>query len=202
MGNDKKKDEQYDLKEEPIRIQGAEETTPDKVQSLPAPIIATDGSVAERAADPDETMALGSQESHNPPPGKAHNRQPSLSLQSQLRSSNFRRTSITQAPLSSAPNETKSPNLPLLSPEGDSINEIYRKQTVRLDELEKENKRLAKEVRDVRLRFEKAEEELEDLRESNAELAELRIRAAKVHAQIEEIDRLVHSPKDYTLVQE
>lgn len=139
---------------------------------------------------------MESQTLHNPPSDKPHIRQPSLSLQSQLRSSTFRRTSVSQAPLSPPPNEIKSPALPILSPEGESINEIYRKQTLRLDELEKENKRLAKEARDLKLRWEKSEEELEDLRESNAELAELRMRAAKVDAQTEEIDRLVCSSMD------
>lgn len=130
---------------------------------------------------------------HDAPSDKAHVRQPSLSLQSQLRSSTFRRTSVSQTPSSPPPNEIKSPVLPILSAEGESINDIYRKQTLRLDELERENKRLVKEARDVKLRLEKAEEELEDLRESSAELAELRMRAAKVDAQKEEIDRLVCS---------
>lgn len=98
----------------------------------------------------------------------------------------------------------KSPVLPILSAEGESINDIYRKQTLRLDELERENKRLAKEARDIKLRLEKAEEELEDLRESSAELTELRIRASKVDAQTEEIDRLVRSPSnsDFILIEE
>lgn len=134
---------------------------------------------------------------NNDPSDKAHIRQPSLSLQSQLRSSTFRRTSVSQAQLSPPPHEIKSPVLPILSAEGESINEIYRKQTLRLDELERENKRLAKEARDVKLRLEKAEEELEDLRESSAELAELRMRAAKVDAQSEEIDRLVCSSMEF-----
>lgn len=54
-----------------------------------------------------------------------------------------------------------------------------------------------KEARDVRLQWEKAEEELEDLRESSAELAELRMRAVKVDAQTEEIDRLVCSSMNF-----
>lgn len=130
---------------------------------------------------------------HDAASDEAHVRQPSLSLQSQLRSSNFRRTSVSQTPSSPPPNDIKSPVLPVLSAEGESINDIYRKQTLRLDELERENKRLAKEARDVKLRLETAEEELEDLRESSVELTELRMRATKVDAQTEEIDRLVHS---------
>lgn len=142
---------------------------------------------------------MKSKSAHDVPSDKAHIRQPSISLQSQLRSSTFRRTSVSQTPSSPPPNDVKSPVLPILSAEGESINEIYRKQTLRLDELERENKRLAKETRDVKSRLEKAEEELEDLRESSAELAELRMRAAKVDAQTEEIDRLVCSSMNFDL---
>ena len=148
---------------------------------------------AERIGDQKEAEATESRTIHDAPSDKAHVRQPSLSVQSQLRSSNFRRTSVSQTPSSPPPHDIKSPILPILSAEGESINDIYRKQTLRLDELEKENKRLAKEARDVKLRLEKAEEELEDLRESSAELGELRMRATKVDAQTEEIDRLVRS---------
>ncbi|KAL5604760.1 hypothetical protein BROUX41_001898 [Berkeleyomyces rouxiae] len=44
--------------------------------------------------------------------------------------------------------------------------EIYRKQAARIEELEKENKRLSKDSADADKRWKKAEEELEDLREA------------------------------------
>jgi DNA repair ATPase RecN len=191
-GNEKKKDEQQDLKEESIPIGGAGDIVAEKSQSPPVINSGEDQSTAEGTEDHhgEPTDAVETQALHTTPSEKAHDRQSSLSLQSQLRSSTFRRTSVSQAPLSPL-SEIKSPILPVLSPEGDSVNEIYRKQTLRLDELENENKRLAKEARDARLRWEKAEQELEDLHESNGEFAELRMRATKLDAQSEELIRLV-----------
>lgn len=140
---------------------------------------------------PGASDTVGSDETAQTTSKKIHNRQPSLSLQSQLRSSSFRRTSVSQAPTSPPLNGGRSPNLPVLSPEGDSLNEIYRKQASRLDELEKENRRLAKDARENEARWKKTEEELEELRESNGEVAELKLRAGKVDAKSEEIEKLV-----------
>lgn len=72
---------------------------------------------------------------------------------SKLRSSSFR-----QGPLS-----------PTLSPEGETAADIYRKQVARIEDLEKENKRLAKEASDAEKRYKKAEEELADLQEADRE---------------------------------
>lgn len=135
-----------------------------------------------RPAEPEDPLKAPSKQTHN--------RQPSLSLQSKLRSSSFRRTSVSQAPLSPPLSGSKSPILPVLSPEGESINDIYRKQTSRLEKLEKENKNLVKEVRDVEARWKKTEEELEDLRESSSEIAELKSWAGKVHVKLEETEKL------------
>lgn len=121
----------------------------------------------------------------------AHHRQPSLSLQSKMRSSSFRRTSISQSPLSPSLIGAKSPTLPALSPDGDSVTEIYRKQAARLDELERENKRLAKEARESEGRWKRTEEELEELREASGEVAELKARAEKADAKSDEIEKLV-----------
>lgn len=89
---------------------------------------------------------------------KSHDRQPSLSLQSKLRSSSFRQS----GPLS--------PGV-MFSPDGDTAPDIYRKQSLRIEELEKESKRLAKEASDGEKRWKKAEEELEDLREAEGDSA-------------------------------
>jgi len=86
----------------------------------------------------------------------SHQRKQSLSVQSKMRSSSFR--------LGSAPGST-SPNFGF-SPEGDTAPDIYRKQATKIDELEKENKRLAKEAIDGEKRWKKAEEELEELRDA------------------------------------
>lgn len=77
-----------------------------------------------------------------------------LSQQSKIRSSSFRQGTV-------------SPTGFPLSPEGETAPEIYRKQVARIDDLEKENKRLAKEATDAEKRWQKAEEELADLREAD-----------------------------------
>lgn len=120
-----------------------------------------------------------------------HNRQPSLSLQSKMRSSSFRRTSISQTPLSPSVNGGKSLNLAALSPDGDAVTEIHRKQALRLDELEKENKRLFKDVEVAEGRWRKTEDELEELRENSGQVAELKARAEKANARVEEVNKLV-----------
>jgi chromosome segregation ATPase len=55
----------------------------------------------------------------------------------------------------------------LIDPSGDTAPEVYRRQAAKLEELEKENKRLAKEAQDAERRWKKAEEELEELREKD-----------------------------------
>ena len=120
-----------------------------------------------------------------------HGRQPSLSIQSKMRSSSFRQNSISQNPASPTLNASKAANLPPLSPDVDSVTEIYRKQAARLEELEKENKRLAKEARDAEGRWRKTEEELEELREASGQVAELKSRAATADAKVEEVNKLV-----------
>ena len=121
----------------------------------------------------------------------APNRQPSLSIQSKMRSSSFRRQSLSQGPLSPNANGSKSPDLPTLTPDGDSVNSIYRKQAARLDELEKENRRLAKEAQDNEKRWRKTEDQLEELREASGDVAELKARAEKAAAQTEEFNKMV-----------
>lgn len=131
-------------------------------------------------------------ESNQMPTRQMHNRQPSLSLQSQLRSTSFRRTSVSQAQTSPPLNGGKSPTLPILSPDGDTVNEIYRKQTTRIDELERENRRLAKDAKEGEVRLKKTEEELEELRESSGKVAELKLKARGADAKSQEVEKLVH----------
>ncbi|ORY65462.1 uncharacterized protein BCR38DRAFT_341216 [Pseudomassariella vexata] len=80
------------------------------------------------------------------------------SQQSKLRSASFRAGSIS-SPVSS-------PMSPNFNPEGETAADIYRKQVARIEDLEKENKRLAKEVKDSEKRWQKAEDELADLHEA------------------------------------
>lgn len=82
----------------------------------------------------------------------------SLAQQSKIRSSSFRKgsESVPQGPLSPGSG----------GPEGSTAPEIYRKQVARIEELEKENERLAKNNTESEKKWKKAEGELEDLRES------------------------------------
>lgn len=57
------------------------------------------------------------------------------------------------------------------------MQELYRKQAARIEELEKENKEFKSSKEDGAARLAKAEEELESLRESTSEIAELRSKA-------------------------
>lgn len=93
--------------------------------------------------------------------------------------------------MSPSANGTRSPDLPTLTPDGDTVNSIYRKQAARVDELERENRRLAKEAQENEKRWRKTEEELEELREASGDVAQLKARAEKADAQIEEFNKVV-----------
>ncbi|KAI1345065.1 hypothetical protein F5Y15DRAFT_364738 [Xylariaceae sp. FL0016] len=108
-------------------------------------------SAADGAAAVAEEEAVAADEPTSPSQTTA-----SLSKQSKLRSSSFRQGT------------TSPTNFPL-SPEGETAPEIYRKQVARIEDLEKENKRLAKEAGDSEKRWQKAEEELADLREADGD---------------------------------
>jgi vacuolar-type H+-ATPase subunit I/STV1 len=125
----------------------AEEETKDAAPSPAVDDVTTaEGEQANDEADvPDLNVA------------KSHGRQPSLSVQSKMRSASFRQGSISGGPLS--------PSY-LFSPEGDTAPDIYKKQQHKIEELEKENKRLAKEASDGERRWKKAEQDLEELREA------------------------------------
>lgn len=157
----------------------------------------------EKEKDPDKTattlgeqteekrMPESNEKKEKPSTKPTHDRQPSISLQSKMRSSSFRRTSEGQRPLSPTTNLLKSPTLPPLSPDGDTIPDIYRKQANRLEELEKENKRLDKEAKDAEARWRKTEEELEEAREANSQVVELRAKLDKAEDMEAELARLV-----------
>ena len=122
-----------------------------------------------------------------PPRPAGHGRQPSLSLQSKMRSSSFRRqSSISQVPgtLNPPSANLKSPTLPPLTPEGDTMPDIYRKQALRLEELEKDNRRLEKEAQASESRWRRSEEELEELREAGSEISALRAHSQRGDEEI------------------
>jgi hypothetical protein len=82
---------------------------------------------------------------------------PSLAQQSKLRSTSFRAGAAG----------TTSPGP--FSPEGETAPDIYRKQVARIEELEKENKKMLKDFADSEKRWKKAEDELAELREGDGE---------------------------------
>ncbi|KAF7160528.1 hypothetical protein CNMCM6106_007983 [Aspergillus hiratsukae] len=123
-------------------------------------------------------------------PRAGHTRQPSLSIQSKMRSSSFRKGSVSQGSATSPSNTLKSPSLPPLTGDGDSVHEVYRKQSMRIEELEKENKRLEKQLEESTSRWRKTEEQLEDLREASVDAAELKDKLEKAEQKAAEIDEL------------
>lgn len=99
-------------------------------------------------------------------------RQPSISMQSKMRSASFRQG----APTSPAADE--------------DFPDIYRKQLAKIDELERENKRLTQEVEQSRARWHKDEDELEGLRERAAENKDTDGNDAELEQLRSEIDTL------------
>lgn len=82
-------------------------------------------------------------------------RKPSISAQSKLRSASFR--------------QGETPTVISPAVEDGEVQDIYRKQIARIEELEKENRRLVEEARSRETRRQKVEAELEELREKSVE---------------------------------
>ena len=122
-----------------------------------------------------------------------HTRQPSLSLESRIRSQSFRQATPIMSPSSPSATDPKSPNIPALNADGESMTEIYRKQAARVEELEKDNRRLAKEAKEGANRWRALETEVEELRESRSGDVDLRNKADKVGALEQEVAKLVSS---------
>jgi hypothetical protein len=130
-------------------------------------------------------------------PRAGHGRQPSLSIQSKMRSSSFRKTSVSQGSVSPSPSSAlKSPpqSLPPLTGDGDSVHEVFQKQSTRISELEKDNKRMEKELAEATSRWRKTEDQLEDLRESSVDMPELKEQLKKAEERAASIKTLVSGP--------
>ncbi|KAL3460778.1 hypothetical protein BJX64DRAFT_174893 [Aspergillus heterothallicus] len=168
-----------------------------------APTGLEEGQEQEQAAESESatpaTDAAATKPDLGPTPRAGHTRQPSLSIQSKMRSSSFRQSSVSQgqggaggatSPSPSATLKSPSLSLPPLSADGESVHEVYRKQAGRIEELERENKRLEKEVEEVTARFKKTEDQLEDLREASVDVAELRERLKAAEGKVEGFEEL------------
>ena len=180
-------------KEEPPDSKAEDPSNDDGVLPVEPP---AEGQAAQRedaatGEEADRVAEAPSKAKNDMPDKKKHDRQPSLSLQSKMRSASFRRTSLSHGPLSPSANGPKSPELAAASPDGDSVNSIYRKQAARLDELESENRKLASDAQERERQLKRAEEELEEMREASGEIAELRSKAKRLDAQSEELSTMV-----------
>ncbi|KAJ6093480.1 hypothetical protein N7486_008769 [Penicillium sp. IBT 16267x] len=125
-------------------------------------------------------------------PRAGHGRAPSLSIQSKMRSSSFRKTSLSQGSHSPSPITLKSPppSLPPLTGDGDSVHEVFRKQSMRIEDLEKENKRMENELSEATARWRKTEDQLEDLREASVDAVELREKLKEAEEKAARIESL------------
>lgn len=141
----------------------------------------------EAVAEPEEQQDKSenaSESNETVPVSRSHGRQPSISVQSNMRSSSFRQSTGLQPGV-------RSPPLPPLSPDGSTAPEVFRKQALRLEELERDNKRLEKELDTASTKWKRSEEQLDDLREASGETVELRERLEKAEKQAEEVEGLV-----------
>lgn len=113
----------------------------------------------------------------------SHGRQPSMSIQSKLRSEYFRKASGPTSPGVTSP-------VPVLSP-GEGAHEIYKKQAQRIEELERENSKLQTDSQAAETRWRKLEEELQELREADGDATELKIKAQQAERSADEVEKLV-----------
>ncbi|KAL1297251.1 hypothetical protein AAFC00_004810 [Neodothiora populina] len=154
---------------EPTEASEAPEATPETTADI----------VASPTEEEPPTSTSPSPSSQRP----GHARKESQSAQSRQRSESFRQASI------SSPAQLKSPGLPSISAE-DEVQDIYRKQHARIEELEKDNKALKGAELEHMTKLQKADEEIEKLRESNAEIAEFKSRAAVADEKTKEVEKL------------
>ncbi|KAK0941056.1 hypothetical protein LTR29_007332 [Friedmanniomyces endolithicus] len=149
---------------------GAAESKADDVAGEEAAAVAAPAAEASEtpdAAPEDERPAEGGENDAAKP---LPERQPSVSMQSRQRSESFRQgapsTIATDLKLGGGP----------LSP-GIEVQDLYKKQAARIEELERENGAYKVQQEEGAARLAKAEEELDGLREGSSDVADLRSRA-------------------------
>ncbi|KAF2643743.1 hypothetical protein P280DRAFT_466482 [Massarina eburnea CBS 473.64] len=151
------------------------ETAEEKAEEVaPEPVEAT--SASPGPVEDDEPAEL-------PQTQSSHGRQPSsIAVESRQRSASFYRGGASGAP----------PTPTAIIPDGGVTGDIYREQAQRIEELERENKRLAGEVDEGQTRWKKGEEELEELREGRGDVAlaiERGKEAEKLKSEVESLKR-------------
>jgi hypothetical protein len=148
-GGAKKKEEKTEAAPEAEASTAPEEPE----DAAPEPVEATSASPGP-VEDDDEPADL-------PLPKASHGRKPSIAVESRQRSESFYRSGAAGTPTSPNP----------ATPAGGITSEVYREQALRIEELERENKRLVGEVEESQSRWKKGEEELEELREGRGDVA-------------------------------
>jgi hypothetical protein len=152
-GGSKKKDEKTEAPTE-AEASTAPETTDEKPEeAAPEPVEATSASPGP-VEDDDEPAELAA-------PKASHGRKPSIAVESRQRSESFYRAGAVGTPTSPGAG----------TPGGGITSEVYREQAQKIEELERENKRLASEAEENQTRWKKGEEELEELREGRGDVA-------------------------------
>jgi hypothetical protein len=144
-----------------------------KAKKAGAPAAKKDDATAEEPSSSKSADGSAEQDDAAAPSSPTQTTGPSLAEQSKARSTSFRKASISSAPISPG----------VFSPEGETAPDIYRKHVAKIDELEKENKRLAKEATDAEKRWKKAEEELTDLREADGDA----VKSAGAGSEVEKL---------------
>jgi hypothetical protein len=169
-GGSKKKEEKTEAPAEAEASTATEQAEDKPEEAAPEPVEATSASPGPVEEDDDEPAELSA-------PKASHGRKPSVAVESRQRSESFYRSGAAGTPTS--------PNL--AAPAGGITSEVYREQAQKIEELERENKRLASEVEESQSRWKKGEEELEEFREGRGDVA-LAVEKGK------EADKLVCCP--------
>lgn len=160
-GGAKKKEEKTDVSAEAE----ASNTTADVDSTIPAADVnATPEESAPEPAEPTNDISGPTEDddepSELPVPKPSHGRKPSVAIESRQRSESFYRSGAPVSPSALSPGGG-----------GGVTSEVYREQALKIEELEKENKRLANEIEESQNRWTKGEEELEELREGKGDVA-------------------------------
>lgn len=163
-GATKKKDDMAEASTAAEAQEEKPEETVTATEAAEAPEVTT--------ASPEPVDVEDDEPTELPSTNPSHNRKPSIAVESRQRSASFYRA----AGGPTSPTAT--------TPGGGVSSDIYREQAQRIDELERENKRLAAEVEQGETRWKKGEEELEELREGRGE-------AALAAEKAKEADKLV-----------
>jgi hypothetical protein len=156
-GGGKKKEDKKEADAAEAEASTAAEKTEEKAEELAAPQPPEATSASPGPVDDDDD---DDEPTELPKAQSSHNRKPSIAVESRMRSASFYRGG-DGTPTSPPP----------ITPGGGVSGDIYREQAQRIEELERENKKLGNEVEEGKKRWKKGEEELEELREARGDVA-------------------------------